>query len=125
MNVQTEKKAKADREELLASGTVKKRGKKDVTKVAEDITNTLQRNTELLAAMVRQQEETVKNLATSSAEVDEVDGEYRTLSSVLVSSHRLVTKIGQRAMTDTILTYLCFFLFLCTVAYVIQKRIFY
>ena len=124
LNVQTEIKDKEERAALLSGGSVRKRNKEDLTKVAEDITNRMQRNTQMLASMVRQQEETVKTLASSSSEIKEVDGEYRTLSSVLISSHRLVTKFGRRAMTDTILTYLGFFLFLCTVLYVIQKRVF-
>lgn len=124
VNIQNENREKEEREALLSGGVVRKRTSKDVTKVAEDITNRMQRNTQLLAAMVRQQEDTVKNLVTSSAEIKEVDAEYQTLSSVLISSHRLVTKFGRRAMTDTILTYLGFFLFLCTVLYVIQKRVF-
>ena len=124
LNVQTELKDKEIREALLSGSDLRKRAPKDMSKVAEDITNRMQRNTEMLASMVRQQEETVKTLATSSTEIKEVDAEYQTLSAVLVSSHRLVTKFGRRAMTDTILTYLGFFLFLCTVLYVIQKRIF-
>jgi len=124
LNVQNEIRDKEEKEALLSGGTIRKRASKDVTKVAEDITNRMQRNTEMLASMVRQQEDTVKNLVTSSSEIKEVDSEYQTLSSVLISSHRLVTKFGRRAMTDTILTYLGFFLFLCTVLYVIQKRIF-
>ena len=124
LNVQTELKDKEIREALLSGSDLRKRAPKDITKVAEDITNRMQRNTEMLASMVRQQEETVKSLATSSTEIKEVDSEYQSLSSVLVSSHRLVAKFGRRALTDTILTYLGFFLFLCTVLYVIQKRIF-
>lgn len=123
LNVQTEKKDKEERDELLSGSGLRKRAPADLTKVAEDITNRMQRNTEMLAAMVRQQEDTVQELVTSSGEIKEVDAEYNTLSSVLISSHRLVTKFGRRAMTDTILTYLGFFLFLCTVLYVIQKRV--
>ena len=122
VNVQAEKKQVADREELMGSGV--RRRQKDPAALAEDVTNRMQRNTQILAAMVRQQEETVKTLATSSNEVTEVDMEYRGLTSVLHTSHRLVSKYGRRVLTDTFLTYLGFFLFLCTVLYVLQKRLF-
>jgi len=120
----SDRKLKNERSALLSAQGSEEKGKRNILGQSSDITQRMQRNTQMLSAMVKQQEETVSNLAHSSGEIQAVDSEYKTLSSVLVSSHRLVTKFGRRAMTDTFLTYLGFFLFICTVLFVIRKRLF-
>uniref|UniRef100_A0A915HZU6 Vesicle transport protein SEC20 n=1 Tax=Romanomermis culicivorax TaxID=13658 RepID=A0A915HZU6_ROMCU len=81
--------------------------------------------TQLLRTMdgeVKRSEETLKTLVDSSQVITETDLEFRTMSSAVTSTGKLLSKFGRREMTDRILFLFAFLFFFGVVLYIIKKR---
>lgn len=120
---------KQTKEELFERSTVapRKRARADkesLSKQSSGITDSLLAIRNMMATQVKQSEESLHTLISSSGVVTDTREEFKTMGSVIHQSKTLLQKYGRREVTDKVLIVLAVIFFLTCVFYIVQKRIF-
>ncbi|XP_069508517.1 vesicle transport protein SEC20 [Ambystoma mexicanum] len=117
----------SEKDELLQGGDFvrqRKTTKENLADAASDITESLMSISKMMSQQVRQSEETVQTLATSSRTILEANEEFKSMSGTIQLGRKLITKYNRRELTDKLLIFLALALFLSTVLYILKKRLF-
>ncbi|KAL7868281.1 hypothetical protein SRHO_G00096650 [Serrasalmus rhombeus] len=119
---------KLEKEELLNDGDTtarqRKLTKESLAQTSSDITESLMSISRMMSQQVKQSEETISTLATSSRTVLETNEEFKTMTGTIQLGRKLITKYNRRELTDKLLIFLALALFLATVLYILKKRLF-
>lgn len=78
----------------------------------------------MMAEQVKQSEDTIGTLATSSSTVQETNDEFKSMTGTIHLGRRLILKYNRRELTDKLLIFLALALFFATVLYILKKRLF-
>ncbi|KAL4631254.1 vesicle transport protein SEC20 isoform X1 [Arapaima gigas] len=117
-----------EKDELLCakdtSVTLRKATKKNLAQTTSDITESLMNISRMMSQQVKQSEETMSTLATSSRTVQETNEEFKAMTGTIQLGRKLITKYNRREFTDKLLIFLALALFLATVLYILKKRLF-
>ncbi|EDV20784.1 uncharacterized protein TRIADDRAFT_31423 [Trichoplax adhaerens] len=117
-----------DRQVLIEGGSSQLRQrvqtKKEAVKLASEVTNELIHINQMMAEQVKQSEQNMQLLATSSMALTDTGEELKNQSGVITSSNKLLTKYGRRELTDTVVIFFGVLVFLATVLYILKKRMF-
>ncbi|XP_060771220.1 vesicle transport protein SEC20 isoform X1 [Neoarius graeffei] len=117
-----------EKEDLLSVGdtTVRQRKvtKESLVQTSSDITESLMSISRMMSQQVKQSEETISTLATSSRTVQETNEEFKAMTGTIQLGRKLITKYNRRELTDKLLIFLALALFLATVLYILKKRLF-
>ncbi|KAL6473942.1 hypothetical protein MHYP_G00175030 [Metynnis hypsauchen] len=119
---------KLEKEELLNDGDTtarqRKLTKESLAQTSSDITESLMSISRMMSQQVKQSEETISTLSTSSRTVLETNEEFKTMTGTIQLGRKLITKYNRRELTDKLLIFLALALFLATVLYILKKRLF-
>ncbi|XP_072524333.1 vesicle transport protein SEC20 [Salminus brasiliensis] len=119
---------KLEKEDLLnVGGTAarqRKLTKESLAQTSSDITESLMSISRMMSQQVKQSEETITTLATSSRTVLETNEEFKAMTGTIQLGRKLITKYNRRELTDKLLIFLALALFLATVLYILKKRLF-
>lgn len=120
---------KQNKEDLFERTTVVQRkraraDKESLAKQSSSITDSLVALNNMMAAQVKQSEESLQALASSSATVQDTNEEFKAMGSAIHQSKTLLQKYGRREVTDRVLLVLAVIFFFTCIVYVIQKRLF-
>ena len=98
--------------------------KESLAKQSSSITDSLVALNNMMSLQVKQSEESLHTLVTSSSTVLDTKEEFKTMGTAIHQSKTLVHKYGRREMTDRVLIVIAALFFFITVIYVVQKRLF-
>lgn len=88
------------------------------------VTNNLGGLLAQMSSQVKQSEETLGVLLTSSEVITETEGEFNSMRGQIHTSNALLSKYARREITDRFLLALALLLYFGTVAYIVRKRLF-
>lgn len=118
---------KNEKEELLGgkSSIVRQRNfsKENLAKTASNITQDLMSIARMMESRVKQSEEDMQMLASSSAQIKDTQEEFRGLTGIIQTSKNLLNKYNRREVTDRLLIFFGLVLFFSTVLYILKKRL--
>ncbi|XP_068600920.1 vesicle transport protein SEC20 [Brachionichthys hirsutus] len=119
----------AEKDELLCGGETQSTRQRKVTKESlvessSDITESLMSISRMMSEQVKQTEDTIGMLATSSRTVQETSEEFKNMTWTIHLGRKLILKYNRRELTDKLLVFLAVALFLATVLYILKKRLF-
>lgn len=115
------------RERLLSGGHVKQRGRADketLLRSTSGMTENLFSISRMMADQVKNSENALDLLVSTSTVITESQEEARQMSSAILQSKKLLTKYGRREMTDRVLIILALLFFFACVLYVLKRRLF-
>ncbi|KAG9281235.1 vesicle transport protein SEC20 [Astyanax mexicanus] len=119
---------KLEKEDLLNVGGTgarqRKMTKESLAQTSSDITESLMSISRMMSQQVKQSEETISTLSTSSRTVLETNEEFKAMTGTIQLGRKLITKYNRRELTDKLLIFLALALFLATVLYILKKRLF-
>ncbi|KAK2149544.1 hypothetical protein LSH36_447g02029 [Paralvinella palmiformis] len=118
---------KYNREQLYAGTSTFKKSissKEQAAQAATNVTEQLMTISRRMAAQVKQGQDTVSTLATSSRQINQTQDEFKNMASHIQNSQRLLTRYGRRECTDKILIVFAIMFFFAAVLYIIKKRLF-
>lgn len=120
---------KQNKEELFERTSVVQRkrvraDKESLAKQSSSITDGLVALNNMMAMQVKQSEESLHTLVSSSATVLDTKEEFKAMGSAIHQSKTLLQKYGRREVTDRVLIVLAVIFFVTCIIYVIQKRLF-
>ncbi|KAL7844715.1 hypothetical protein SRHO_G00232540 [Serrasalmus rhombeus] len=117
-----------EKDELLYGGDSsvrqRKATKENLVQTSSEITESLMSISRMMAQQVKQSEETIGTLATSSRTVLETNEEFKAMTSTIHLGRKLILKYNRRELTDKLLIFLALALFFATVLYILKKRLF-
>ncbi|TMS14321.1 Vesicle transport protein SEC20 [Larimichthys crocea] len=118
-----------EKDELLRGGDnqstrQRKATKESLVETSSNITESLMSISRLMAEQVKQSEDTISTLATSSRTVQETNEEFKNMTGTIHLGRKLILKYNRRELTDKLLIFLAVALFLATVLYILKKRLF-
>uniref|UniRef100_A0A8C6SJI6 BCL2 interacting protein 1b n=1 Tax=Neogobius melanostomus TaxID=47308 RepID=A0A8C6SJI6_9GOBI len=118
-----------EKDELLQRGENNSIRQRKVTKeslveTSSNITDNLMSISRMMAEQVKQSEDTISTLATSSRTVLEANEEFKNMTGTIHLGRKLILKYNRRELTDKLLIFLALALFLATVLYILKKRLF-
>lgn len=118
-----------EKDELLQRGENNSTRQRKVTKeslveTSSNITESLMSISRMMAEQVKQTEDTISTLATSSRTVVETNEEFKNMTGTIHLGRKLILKYNRRELTDKLLIFLALALFLATVLYILKKRLF-
>ncbi|KAI4872052.1 hypothetical protein NFI96_026162 [Prochilodus magdalenae] len=116
-----------EKDELLHGGDSvrqRKATKENLVQTSSGITENLMSISRMMAQQVKQSEETIGSLATSSRTVLETNEEFKAMTSTIHLGRKLILKYNRRELTDKLLIFLALALFFATVLYILKKRLF-
>ncbi|XP_028840233.1 vesicle transport protein SEC20 [Denticeps clupeoides] len=117
-----------EKDELLHGGDPsvrqRKATKENMVQTSSNITESLMSISRMMAQQVKQSEETICTLATSSRTVLETNEEFKSMTGTIHLGRKLILKYNRRELTDKLLIFLALALFLATVLYILKKRLF-
>lgn len=118
-----------EKDELLQRGErnstrQRKLTKESLVETSSDITESLMSISRMMAEQVKQSEDTISTLATSSRTVQETNEEFKSMTGTIHLGRKLILKYNRRELTDKLLIFLALALFLATVLYILKKRLF-
>ncbi|XP_029957599.1 vesicle transport protein SEC20 [Salarias fasciatus] len=102
----------------------KKATKESLVETSSNITESLMSISRMMAEQVKQSEDTISTLATSSRTVQETNEEFKSMTGTIHLGRKLILKYNRRELTDKLLIFLALALFLATVLYILKKRLF-
>ncbi|XP_003971045.1 vesicle transport protein SEC20-like [Takifugu rubripes] len=116
-------------DELLHGGDNQSMRHRKVTKESlvessSNITESLMSISRMMAERVKQSEDSIGVLATSSRTVQETNEEFKNMTGTIHLGRKLILKYNRRELTDKLLIFLALALFLATVLYILKKRFF-
>ncbi|XP_029643791.1 vesicle transport protein SEC20 isoform X1 [Octopus sinensis] len=94
-----------------------------LSRTANSITDNLISLNRMMATQVKQSEQTINTLASSSKTVDETHEEFKGMSGHIHTSKKLLSKYNRREFTDRLLIILALVFFFATVLYIVKKRL--
>ncbi|XP_034034017.1 vesicle transport protein SEC20 isoform X1 [Thalassophryne amazonica] len=117
-----------EKDELLRGGESlnarhRKATKESLVETSSNITKNLMSVSRLMAEQVKQSEDTISTLATSSRTVQETNEEFKAITGTIHLGRKLILKYNRRELTDKLLIFLALALFLSTVLYILKKRL--
>ncbi|XP_070541459.1 vesicle transport protein SEC20-like [Ptychodera flava] len=116
------------KEDLMSGGTDpeirKRKNRENLAKTATSITENLMSISRIMASSVKQSEETMHTLVTSSKTLQDTHEEFKGMRGVIQTSRKLLTKYNRREITDKLLIILAVAFFFATVLYILKKRLF-
>ncbi|XP_053496860.1 vesicle transport protein SEC20 [Ictalurus furcatus] len=119
---------KLEKEDLMSVGDTAARQRKvtkeSMVQTSSNITESLMSISRMMSQQVKQSEETISTLATSSRTVQETNEEFKAMTGTIQLGRKLITKYNRRELTDKLLIFLALALFLATVLYILKKRLF-
>uniref|UniRef100_A0A672H9A8 Vesicle transport protein SEC20-like n=1 Tax=Salarias fasciatus TaxID=181472 RepID=A0A672H9A8_SALFA len=114
-----------EKDELCHSGSGKEKATKEsLVETSSNITESLMSISRMMAEQVKQSEDTISTLATSSRTVQETNEEFKSMTGTIHLGRKLILKYNRRELTDKLLIFLALALFLATVLYILKKRLF-
>ncbi|AWO99913.1 hypothetical protein SMAX5B_006779 [Scophthalmus maximus] len=118
-----------EKHELLREGENPSTRQRKVTKeslveTSSNITDNLMSMSRMMAEQVKQSEDSIGTLATSSKTVQETNDEFRNMTGTIHLGRKLILKYNRRELTDKLLIFLALALFFGTVLYILKKRLF-
>ncbi|XP_020491233.1 vesicle transport protein SEC20 [Labrus bergylta] len=102
----------------------RKATKESLVETSSNITESLMSISRMMAEQVKQSEDTISTLATSSMTVQETNEEFKNMTGTIHLGRKLILKYNRRELTDKLLIFLAVSLFLATVLYILKKRLF-
>ncbi|XP_066501308.1 vesicle transport protein SEC20 [Hoplias malabaricus] len=102
----------------------RKTAKENLVQTSSNITEDLLSISRMMAQQVKQSQETIGTLATSSRTVQEANEEFKAMTSTISLGRKLILKYNRRELTDKLLIFLALALFFATVLYILKKRLF-
>ncbi|XP_053407971.1 vesicle transport protein SEC20-like, partial [Mercenaria mercenaria] len=117
---------KQEKDELLTGGTARKRNintKENLAKTATNITESLMELNQTMDAQVKKGNLTLTALEASSKNLTDTHEEFKTMGGHIQNSKRLLTKYGQRELTDKLLIFIALVFFFATVIYILKRRL--
>nr|XP_057943824.1 vesicle transport protein SEC20 [Doryrhamphus excisus] len=119
---------KMEKDELLREGgqsvRARKVTKESLVENSSNITESLMSISRMMAEQVKQSEDSISTLATSSRTVQETNEEFKNMTGTIHLGRKLILKYNRRELTDKLLIFLALALFLATVLYILKKRLF-
>ncbi|XP_061818926.1 vesicle transport protein SEC20 isoform X1 [Nerophis lumbriciformis] len=117
------------KDELLREGEgqnvrARKATKESLVGSSSNITESLMSISRMMAEQVKQSEDSISTLATSSRTVQETNEEFKSMTGTIHLGRKLILKYNRRELTDKLLIFLALALFLATVLYILKKRLF-
>uniref|UniRef100_A0A3P9H292 BCL2 interacting protein 1b n=1 Tax=Oryzias latipes TaxID=8090 RepID=A0A3P9H292_ORYLA len=103
---------------------VRKVTKESLVETSGNITESLMSISRMMAEQVKQSEDTIGTLATSSRTVQETNEEFKSMTGTIHLGRKLILKYNRRELTDKLLIFLALALFFATVLYILKKRLF-
>ncbi|XP_029374485.1 vesicle transport protein SEC20 isoform X1 [Echeneis naucrates] len=118
-----------EKEKLLCGGEnhstrQRKATKESLVETSSNITESLMSISRMMAEQVKQSEDSISTLATSSRTVQETNEEFKNMTGTIHLGRKLILKYNRRELTDKLLIFLALALFLATVLYILKKRLF-
>ncbi|KAF7696922.1 hypothetical protein HF521_005340 [Silurus meridionalis] len=116
-----------EKDELLhGADSVRQRQatKESMVETSSNITESLMSISRMMSQQVKQSEESIGTLATSSRSVLETSEEFKSMTSTIHLGQKLILKYNRREITDKLLIFLALALFFATVLYILKKRLF-
>ncbi|XP_035033794.1 vesicle transport protein SEC20 [Hippoglossus stenolepis] len=118
-----------EKDELLLGGETpgtrqRKATKENIVENSSSITDSLMSISRLMSEQVKQSEDTIGTLATSSRTVQETNEEFKSMTGTIYLGRKLILKYNRRELTDKLLIFLALALFFATVLYILKKRLF-
>ncbi|KAM9788865.1 vesicle transport protein SEC20 [Neosynchiropus ocellatus] len=118
-----------EKDELLSgpenqSTRQRKATKESLVETSSNITESLMSISRMMAEQVKQSEDSISTLATSSRTVQETNEEFKNMTGTIHQGRKLILKYNRRELTDKLLIFLALALFLATVLYILKKRLF-
>ncbi|KAK1882875.1 Vesicle transport protein SEC20 [Dissostichus eleginoides] len=119
----------SEKDELLQGGDYQSTRQRKVTKeclveTSSNITESLMSISRMMSEQVKQSEDTIGTLATSSRTVLETNEEFKSMTGTIHFGRKLILKYNRRELTDKLLIFLALALFFATVLYILKKRLF-
>ncbi|XP_066278321.1 vesicle transport protein SEC20-like [Branchiostoma lanceolatum] len=102
----------------------RKHTKEQLTKTAGNITENLMSISRMMANNVKQSENTMHTLVSSSKTVGDTQEEFKSQGGTIQISRKLLSKYNRRELTDKLLIFLAVAFFFATVLYILKKRVF-
>ncbi|XP_007553605.1 PREDICTED: vesicle transport protein SEC20-like [Poecilia mexicana] len=117
-----------EKDELLQGGESPSTRQRKVTKESlvessSNITESLMSISRMMSEQVKQSEDTIGTLATSSKTVQEANEEFKNMTGTIHLGRKLILKYNRRELTDKLLIFLALALFFATVLYILKKRL--
>ncbi|KAK5609999.1 Vesicle transport protein S20 [Crenichthys baileyi] len=117
-----------EKDELLHGGESPSTRQRKVTKESlvessSSITESLMSISRMMSEQVKQSEDTIGTLATSSRTVQETNDEFKNMTGTIHLGRKLILKYNRRELTDKLLIFLALALFFATVLYILKKRL--
>ncbi|XP_045895497.1 vesicle transport protein SEC20 isoform X2 [Micropterus dolomieu] len=118
-----------EKDELLHRGEnqsirQRKATKESLVETSSNITESLMSVSRMMSEQVKQTEDTIGTLVTSSRTVQETNEEFKNMTGTIHLGRKLILKYNRRELTDKLLIFLAFALFFATVLYILKKRLF-
>lgn len=119
-----------EKDELLQGGennnSIRQRKvtKENLVETNSNITESLMSISRMMAEQVKQSEDSINTLGTSSRTVLEANEEFKSMTGTIHLGRKLILKYNRRELTDKLLIFLALALFLATVLYILKKRLF-
>ncbi|GAA6094466.1 vesicle transport protein SEC20 isoform X1 [Tachysurus ichikawai] len=117
-----------EKDELLHGGEMsvrqRKATKENLVETSSDITESLLSISRMMAQQVKQSEESISTLVTSSRLLPETNQEFKAMTATIHLGRKLILKYTRRELTDKLLIFLALALFFATVLYILKKRLF-
>uniref|UniRef100_A0A3Q3KWY6 BCL2 interacting protein 1b n=1 Tax=Labrus bergylta TaxID=56723 RepID=A0A3Q3KWY6_9LABR len=117
--VAIQEETESQRRQMLRKAT-----KESLVETSSNITESLMSISRMMAEQVKQSEDTISTLATSSMTVQETNEEFKNMTGTIHLGRKLILKYNRRELTDKLLIFLAVSLFLATVLYILKKRLF-
>ncbi|XP_074468302.1 vesicle transport protein SEC20 isoform X2 [Sebastes fasciatus] len=102
----------------------RKATKESLVETSGNITENLMSMSRMMAEQVKQSEDTIGTLSTSSRTVQETNEEFKSMTGTIHLGRKLILKYNRRELTDKLLIFLALALFFATVLYILKKRLF-
>ncbi|XP_035672153.1 vesicle transport protein SEC20-like [Branchiostoma floridae] len=102
----------------------RKHTKEQVTKTAGNLTENLMSISRMMANNVKQSENTMHTIVSSSKTVGDTHEEFKSQGGTIQISRKLLSKYNRRELTDKLLIFLAVAFFFATVLYILKKRVF-
>uniref|UniRef100_A0A3Q2WEQ4 BCL2 interacting protein 1b n=1 Tax=Haplochromis burtoni TaxID=8153 RepID=A0A3Q2WEQ4_HAPBU len=103
---------------------LRKATKENLVETSSNITESLMSISRMMSEQVKQSEDTIGTLATSSRTVQETNEEFKSMTGTIHLGRKLILKYNRRELTDKLLIFLALALFFATVLYILKKRLF-
>ncbi|XP_029029005.2 LOW QUALITY PROTEIN: vesicle transport protein SEC20 [Betta splendens] len=99
--------------------------KESLVETSSNITESLMSISRMMAEQVKQSEDSIGTLVTSSRTVQETNEEFKSMTGTIHLGRKLILKYNRRELTDKLLIFWPWPFFFATVLYILKKRLLY